>query len=245
MYKRPITISLFSLRVVPVLSLLVLLLLLTACGGDNGGGSSAGAPDAKTLISNAQTAIQKASAYHFNLQATSPGAGTQLFTIQGADGDIVTPDKLKATATALVGGISTAQVNVISIGADEYVTDPITGSWKKQSGLIDARTLTSSDTGISAILGHIQNPSTPTDSSVDGTPCWSTSGKLDTQYLKSIVGDAVVAGTVDVTACVGKSDNEPYLLKFTGAVIKGDTAQTVRTFKLSKFGESVTITAPI
>lgn len=242
MYKR--LISLRFTRTIPVLAFLVLLLVLAACGDNNGGGSNASAPDAKTLISNAQTAIQKATSYHFNLKADKPGAGSALFTVQDADGDIVSPDKLSASATALVGGAASVQVKVISIGADEYITDPITGSWKKQSGLIDARSLTSADTGISAILGHIQNPSAPTDSNVDGTACWSTSGKLDTQYLKSIVGDAVVAGTVDVTTCIGKSDNEPYLLKFTGAVIQGDTAQTVRTFKLSKFGESVSITAP-
>ncbi len=213
------------------------LLLLSACGDD-----AASKPKAQTLIINAQTAIQKVSSYHFNLNVEHPG-NNPVLTIQKADGDIQTPDKLKAQANALIAGGS-IQVQLIAIKDKQYVTDPISGMWHATNGLLDPRALSDPQTGVSAILGHIQNPSGPESSDVDGTACWNTNGKLDARYLSGITGGAPSNSQVDVSTCIGKKDNLPYLIKMSGVATQGDTAQTVRTFKLSKFGESLNIQSP-
>jgi hypothetical protein len=99
---------------------------------------------------------------------------------------------------------------------------------------------------VAAILGHIQNPSTPTDATVGGRSCWNIKGKLDPTYLSGITGGGAPAGTLDdVSTCIGKSDNLPYQIIITGVATPGDTAKTVRTFTLSKFNEQLTIQAPI
>ncbi len=168
-----------------------------------------------------------------------------MLVIKSADGDILVPDKLQANASVLVVG-NVVQVKIITIGSSQYVTDPITGAWQHTSGLLDPRTLSNSNTGVAAILGHIQNPSTPTDGSVGGTSCWSINGTLDAKYLASITGGGAPNGSiVAMTVCIGKADNLPYQIKMTGVAAGGDNKNTVRTFTLSKFGESLTITAPI
>lgn len=221
---------------------LVLVLVLTACGGSSTPGNNT--PSAQQLIKNAQAAIQKVSSYHFNLVVDNPGTGGAL-VIKSADGDILVPHRLKANASVLILG-NVVQVQIITIDSNQYVTDPITGNWMHTTGLLDPRSLSNSTTGVSAILGHIQNPSTPTDASVGGTPCWSINGTLDAKYLAGITGGGAPAGsTVAVTTCIGKSDNLPYQIKMTGVAAAGDNKNTVRTFTLSKFGESLTITAPI
>ena len=230
---------LHSLLHISLPGLLACMLALTACGG-----SAATTPDAHTLITQAQAAIQKVTSYHFNLTVDNPGTGGALI-IKTADGDILVPDKLQANANVLLLN-NVVQVKIIAIGADQYITDPITNAWHKTSGLLDPRTLSDSKTGVAAILGNIQNPSTPTTSSVDGIPCWSIDGTLDAKYLAAISGGGAPAGsTVKVTTCIGKSDNLPYLIKMSGIAAQGDSTNTVRNFKLSKFGESLTITAPI
>ena len=226
-----------SLATVYLACLLAAVLALAACGGSN-------APSAQQLIKNAQAAIQKVKSYHFNLVVDNPGQGGVL-TIKTADGDILVPDKLQAKANALVFG-SVVNVRIIAIGGKQYVTDPITGSWMPTSGLLDPHTLSDSKTGVGAILGDIQNPSTPTDANVDGTPCWNINGMLDAKYLSGITGGTAPAGSmVAATICIGKADNLPYLMRLSGIAAQGDTAKTVRTFKLSKFGETLVITAPI
>src|SRR3989449_6032971 len=162
-----------------MLGLLALVLTLVACGG-----STSSVPDAHQLITQAQAAIQKVHSYHFNLAVDNPGTGTALI-IKTADGDVLVPDKLKASANVLVFG-NVVQVQLITIGDKQYVTDPITDKWMHTSGLLDPRTLSDPKTGIAAILGHIQNPGTPTDANVDGKPCWSIDGTLDAKYLAGI-----------------------------------------------------------
>ncbi len=217
--------------------IVLVLLTLAACGGDGG------TPSAQQLIGNAQKAIQKVTSYHFNLAVDNPGTGATL-VIKSADGDILVPDKLKANANALVGG-NIVQVQIITIGDKEYFTNPITGEWIPTTGLIDPRSLSDTKTGVAVILGAIQNPSTPADSNVDGTPCWSIDGTLDAKYLAAITGGGVSPGTmVAINTCIGKNDNLPYQIRIKGIATQGDTTNTVRTFKLSKFGENVTITAP-
>lgn len=215
---------------------LALLLLLAGCGG-----TSTGAPSAQQLIQNAQAAIQKVSAYHFNLQAKNVGTTGKL-PIESADGDIVVPDKLKAVADVLFANTD-VQAEIVSVGGKQYLN--LLGSWQQTSGLLDPRVLSDPQKGVAAILGQLKNPSTPTDASSDGTPCWSIQGKLDASYLAGLTGGGAPAGTQDnVTTCIGKSDNLPYLIVINGIAASGDTAQTVRTFKLSKFNEKLTITAP-
>ncbi|HEX7737698.1 MAG TPA: LppX_LprAFG lipoprotein [Ktedonobacteraceae bacterium] len=215
---------------------MALILLLIGCGG-----GSTPAPSAQQLIQNAQAAIQKVSSYHFNLKAQNIGTTSQL-PIQSADGDIVVPDKLQATANVIFGG-ATVQAQIIEIGDKQYLN--VLGGWQQTSGLLDPRALSDPQKGVAAILGQLKNPGTPNDSSSDGTPCWSIKGKLDASVLAAIVGGGAPAGTQDdVQTCIGKSDNLPYLIVITGVATQGDTAQTVRTFKLSKFNEKIAINPP-
>ncbi len=216
---------------------LVLILLLVGCGG----GNNSTAPSAQQLIKDAQAAIVKVTSYHFNLKAQNIGSGGSL-PIQSADGDVVVPDKLQANANVIFSG-ATVQAQIIAIDNDQYIN--VLGGWQKTSGLLDPRVLSDPQTGVAAILGKLQNPSTPGDSSSNGTPCWSISGKLDPSTLSGITGGGAPSGTLDdATVCIGKSDKLPYLMVIKGVAAQGDTAQTVRTFTLSKFNEQITINAP-
>jgi len=220
----------------PVPGLLVLVLLLAACGG----GSPA--PDVKQLIKDAQAAIRQVTSYHFKLVINNLGTGAKL-PITGAEGDIVVPDRLKANANALVSGTS-VQVQIIAIGNQQYIF--LFGTWQPTTGLLDPRTLSDPQKGVAAILGNIQNPSTPSDGNVGGRQCWNVTGKLDPTYLAGITGGGAPAGTTDdASTCIGKSDKLPYQIIIKGVAAAGDTDKTVRTFTLSKFGEQVTIEAPL
>src|SRR5579863_9943873 len=219
--------------------LFTLVLLLAACGGSSQSGPAV--PDAHQLIKKAQVAIQQVTSYHFNLKAVNIGTNAQL-PITSADGDIKVPDRLKATANAIFAG-SNVQVQIIAIGNQQYIN--LFGAWQQTTGLLDPRALSDPQTGVAAILGHIQNPGTPTGSSVGGRDCWNIKGRLDPTYLSGIIGGGAPAGQLDdVSTCIGKSDNLPYQIVITGVAAPGDTAKTIRTFTLSNFGEQLDIEPP-
>src|SRR5205823_8551573 len=124
--------------------------------------------------------------------------------IVSAEGDIVVPDKLKANANALLLG-NIVQVQIIAIGNQQYIL--LFGAWHATTGLLDPRTLSDPQKGVASILGHIQNPTTPTDSRVGGRPCWKINGKLDPVYLEGITGGgAPTASSDDNSSCIGKTD---------------------------------------
>lgn len=235
MNRQRIFIGTSRLSRLALVGLIAPVLLLTACGGSS-------APDVHQLIKDAQAAIQKVTAYHFNLKAQNIGTNATL-PITAADGDIKVPDRLKALATALVAG-SSVQVQLIAIGNKQYIN--LFGAWQTTTGLIDPRTLSDPQKGVASILGHIQNPSDPTDSNVNGQSCWSINGKLDPSYLAGITGGGAPKGTMDdVTTCIGKTDKLPYQIVIKGVATQGDSQNTTRTFTLSKFNEQIDIQSPI
>jgi hypothetical protein len=228
--------------------LFALILILASCQSGCGNTTSIKKPSLPTapqLINRAQDVIQQVKSYHFNLATTHPGTPTSSsIQINKADGDIQVPDKLQAKANAIVFGFAVT-TQYIAIANRQYYTDPLTGLWTQTDQLMDPRTLTNRRTGIAGILGHIQQPTTPTNSNVGGIPCWNINGKLDAQYLSAITGQMTQAGNiVNTTVCIGKSDNLLYLISMRGITIRGDIAQTIRTFMLSQFNKAINIIEP-
>jgi hypothetical protein len=233
-------------RWLTIAGLFALILVLASC--QSGCGTTIQKPflpTAPQLINRAQDAIQQVTSYHFNLATTHPGTSTgNSIQINKADGDLQVPDKLQAKANIIVFGFAVT-TQYIAIANQQYYTDPLTGLWTQTNQLMDPRTLTNRSTGIAGILGNIQHPSTPTNSSVGGVPCWNINGKLDARYLSVITQHmAQVGNIINTTICIGKADNLPYVFRMQGIAIPSDTAQTVRTFLLSRFNEPLRITIP-
>lgn len=223
------------------------LLALSACGG---GGSST--PSAQSLIQDAQKAINSDTAFHFKMKVDHPGTpGATTLGIVAADGDVKKPDESKGTATVTMGG-QALDVQFISIGSQQWILTPLNPTWVSadQYG-IDLSKVLDPNTGVGAVLGHMQNPKNVGDETVAGDgDCWLIEGTVPSGVLAAIVGgDSSGTTPIDTTVCVAKNLDskglrQPYEIIVKGVVADGDTAQTTRTFTLSKFNESITIAPP-
>ncbi len=202
-------------------------------------------PTAQQLLTALQKNFRNVNSFHVVMNVQNPGPVRQgQVQIRTANGDIVMPDKVKAQATIILSG-QAVTVNLISIGSNQFITDPITGQWRVIKGVLDPRTLTNPDTGILSLINKVQNVSDPVSDTVNGVPCWRVKGQLNAKYLAFFTGGGVPAGTMlQTNACIGKSDALLYQLIVTGEAAPGDTAQTARTFDISHYNEQVTITAP-
>jgi hypothetical protein len=202
-------------------------------------------PTAQQIISTMQKNFRSVTAFHVNMKVDNLGTASDGdIQIRSADGDVLMPDKVKAQANVLLSG-QAVTINLVSIGSTQYITDPITGQWRVVTGVLNASTLTNPDTGIISLASKLTQLSAPVQDSVNGIPCWRVNGLLDASALAFLTGGNVPAGTMLQTSlCAGVADGLPYQLIVTGQAAKSDTAQTVRTFTISNYNESIAIVAP-
>lgn len=202
-------------------------------------------PTAQQVLSATQKNFRTVTAFHVVLKTDNLGtASANQVQLRSAEGDVVMPDKVQAQANILLSG-QPVTVKLVSIGATQYITDPITGQWRVIKGVLDPRTLTNPDTGIISLAGKLTKLSGPTDDTVNGVPCWRVTGLLDAKNLAFFTGGHVPAGTMlQTSVCAGKSDGLLYQLVVTGQAAPGDTPQTTRTFTISKYNENISIMAP-
>jgi hypothetical protein len=202
-------------------------------------------PTAQQLLAAVRKNFSSIRAFHVVMRVQNAGTATgSRFQIRNADGDVIMPDKIKAQATVILSG-QAVTVNLISIGDMQFITDPVTGQWRVIKGALNPSTLTNPNTGIIAVVSQLQNVSAPTSDSVNGTPCWRITGKLDAKALAFITGGGVPVGMILQTSeCIGKADSLLYQVIVTGQAALGYTPQTTLTFLLSNYNEHVTIAAP-
>ncbi|MBE3558732.1 MAG: LppX_LprAFG lipoprotein [Ktedonobacteraceae bacterium] len=233
-----------------VLSLLCLL-LITSCAlptlpwKQGKGGKAGSRPTTQQLLTALQKNFAAVKSFHVVMQVQNAGpAAPGQVQISSASGDVVMPDKVKAQATVVLSGQSVA-VNLISVGDQQFITDPITGQWRVIKGVLDPRTLTNPQTGIISLIGKVQNVSQPVADSVNGTACWRVKGQLDAKHLAFLTGGGAPAGTMlQTSACLGRTNALPYQVSIVGPAAPGDTAQTSRIFTLSRYNQNVQISAP-
>ena len=209
-------------------------------------GSSLGPkPTAQQVLAAVQQNFRLVNSFHVTMKTDNLGAASSdQIQIRDADGDVLMPDKVRAQANVLLSG-QAVTVNLISVGSQQYITDPITGQWRVVKGVLDPRSLTNPDTGIISLASKLENVTGPVADSVNGTPCWRVNGLLDAKDLAFFTGGGVPAGTMLQTSiCAGQADGLPYEISVVGEAAKGDTPQTARTFAISKYNENLSIVAP-
>ena len=119
----------FSRQPLAFLAGLVVVLLTAGCGGP------ADLP-ADQVVQKAAPAMQAASSFHFTVDTTKPPKPLAGLFINGAQGDVVKPDKLMADVQATYAGLAIT-AKVVVDGKSQYMTDPVTGRWAPMSSALN------------------------------------------------------------------------------------------------------------
>jgi lipoprotein LprG len=223
-------------RVVLGAALWVALLVLPACG-------SSSTVSATTLLARAASTFSQVTSFHFVLTAQHLGA-TDPLPVTQATGDVRRPDMLSTTAT-VNSAFGAVQVKLIIIGQQEWITNPLTGTFEPTSDYAGLLAIFDAQQGVGAALARLQYPSTPQSASAAAGNCWKISGTLPASAIAAVVnGAATSSQSVPTTVCIGMADDELYSVSLAGPVSQTDTSQTMRTFTLTQFNQTVTITPP-
>jgi hypothetical protein len=221
-------------------ALLSLTTLLVACSG-----SSATSPyTAEELVQKANVNFAQDSALHFTLTAKNIVPG--LYAVTQAEGDVVRPDKMKIVGSDMITQGGTVGIGIIFVGTKQYVDLGNTGNYRATNGLPNLLAIFSPTEGIGSILNQLQSPGKPTADTVGGVTCWKVNGTVTSSLLAPITGGSPASSTPVATQIwVGQTDLQIHQVTLTGKAADGDQDNTERTFVLSKFNETIDITAPV
>jgi len=105
-----------------VLSLVIFMVTVTGCTR-----STPAALSASEIISKSSERMEAINSFHFVLDQV--GGGTPIamgLEMTNAVGDVVRPDRLKATISGKLSGMF-LEVQIVSVGEEMYMTNPLTG----------------------------------------------------------------------------------------------------------------------
>ena len=162
--------------------------------------------------------------------------------IDRLNGKVVNPDKLSMEFSGSFGGGFAIKSEVITVGDQTYMTNPLTGNWEASDASISPVGFFSPTRGIAEMMGETQNATLLDDGTTDGA--YRLSGALPTTALASLVGPTLTGRTVDLEYTIDSTTDYLLEVRFVGAVTPSDVEDAERVIVLSFFNEDVVIEPP-
>ena len=180
-------------------TLVVAAVVLAACGGDS-------VPPAADSLSKAATAMRAVHSMHFDLATNKLDKYPPGLFLLSAGGDVAQPDKLHATAKALLAG-SAIQVQVVTLGSDQFMTDPASGRWQAMPPSFDVLAAFDPSKGISDILANAKDPQTDGTETVAGTDCYRIKATVAPDSLRALSTEVTATQPLQARLWIGQQDS--------------------------------------
>ena len=162
--------------------------------------------------------------------------------IDRVSGKVVNPDRLSMEFVGSFGGGYSIKSEVITVGDQTYMTNPLTGNWEASDASISPVGFFSPTQGIGEMLTLTRDASFIDADSEEGT--YRIRGDLPTTALSPLVGTTLTDRTVDIELEIDSETDYLLEVRFRGAVTPSDVEDAERVIILSFFNEDVVIEPP-
>ena len=227
----------------------VLVWLLNSCASEPAP-TPTPTPDPQAIAVQVGGAMGGVESLHF----VFPRAGAPAFVdaeesliFRRAEGDYVAPDRMQAAVKILAGSF-VAEVQVISIGETQWMTNLLTGRWEEvPAGWgLDPAAFFDSKAGIPNIMAHdlaVTRLDGPVEVDDLGGDFWHLSGEVGGEQVAVMSGGLIPSGNVDLEAWI---DPATFLIHRVHLLLPDSDPQepTEWTIEFSEFGKPVEIVAP-
>jgi LppX_LprAFG lipoprotein len=199
---------------------------------------------AADIIQNSSVALKAVKAVHFKLAATGGmmSIGTGLVA-KSIEGDVVQPDRLKGTAVSTFGKV-TVEISFVVIGANQFITNPITKQWQALPATNAAPNLLDPDKGAASLISQATNLTKLDNHTVGGTDCYHLTATIPASLVAGLVGAAGGTSLLASEIWIATSDSLPRQINLAGPVTSDEPPAIQRILELSNFNESITIDPP-
>lgn len=200
-------------------------------------------PDPKEVLERAGRAMGSLNTFNFRLYHDVGSLEIlQGLLIDRVSGKVVNPDRLSMEFVGSFGGGYSIKSEVITVGDQTYMTNPLTGNWEASDASISPVGFFSPTQGIGEMLSLTQDASFIDAGSEEGT--YRIRGALPTTALSPLVGTTLTDRTVDIELKIDSGTDHLLEVRFKGAVTPSDVEDAERVIILSFFNENVVIEPP-
>ena len=192
------------------------------------------------LLAESGAAMSALRSFRFSLAHNKDGTPlADNLTVREAEGAVVSPDRISVEFSGTFGSFA-IRSGIVSIGADSYMTNPLTGDWESVASGVSPLAFFDPQSGIGAMMRSVENP-TLADAS-DGSV--TVEGDLAVSALAPILGGAATDG--EVRAALTIAADTLFLEKavIEGRVTADETDGLTRTIELWDFDAPISIEPP-
>lgn len=218
--------------------------MASGCGGSSAP-SGAKSVTASALLHRAKTTLDGTHAVHFQLTSQGTRSSGGGATITGGQGDIVRPDRLRATFDATVSGFSAA-VNVVAVGSTFEAQLPFQSGYRPTDpssfGLGNPAQLLDPTHGLSAMLVSATSPRRSGQERLAGELLDKVSGSVPGDRVP-VLPDKDRSRPVALVAGIDPADGQLRQVRLTGPFTSA-SADSTYVVTLTRYGEHVAITLP-
>lgn len=219
------------------LLVLALALLAGACG------QTAQLPPDQ-IMNKTIPAMQAANSFHFTLDTSKIQKPMPGLFLTKAEGDVVKPDKLAGSVSALYSGVP-INVKVVVDGTSQYMTDPASARWGAMPAYFDVAQFFNPSKGISDILSNVKGLANDGTENVGGVDTYRLKATVPTSALKSLSSEITAQGDVTATLWVGSGDFLLRQVRLQGPLINGEPSDIMRTITIKDYNKPVNIETPV
>jgi lipoprotein LprG len=220
----------------------VAVFFVVSCGGDSESTTTLAPAEASTVLAEAGSVLQNIETVRFEILVDGEPVyvdGAELLAASAAEGQYEAPESFQAIVDVKTFGLS-VELGAVSIGQDQWVTNPVTGDWEQlPPGYgFDPLTLFDPEVGLGATL---------TAGLADATFVGESTGVDEYTIAGVVAGDRVAALTAglveepEVTIVLTIDADSHEVKEATFDTGGGASHWTVR---FSEFNEPVSIESP-
>ena len=159
------------------------------------------------------------------------------------EGRVALPDRFQLTLEAEATGFSAfVQIEVIVLGDEGYMTDPITGRWRRVSPEILPFNFADLGNTLSAIVMSIDAPSFVTTQAQVGM--WQIRGTVSSDNLRTLAPTAASGLEVGLEVWIDRDMALVRKAQIEGPIISTDPSNIIRLLTFDRFDEPVEISPP-
>lgn len=223
------------------ISVALLMVILLSCG------QPALIPD--EIVARAGQAMAAVESLHFTITVEGGPAyidDEAKLSLRSAEGELLRPDRVRATLKVGAGGLAIVELEAVGIGAEQFLTDPVTGEWRRMppGWGFDPTALFDREIGVEAAITRAQWQEETSEARLQGTPCYHLRGTARGEDLAPLTAWLITAEEADVEVWIGQEDWLVRQLRIEEPPQEEGGRPTIWLMQFANFDEPVTITRP-